>query len=82
MRLALRWVQFFAIVGKAAQPIFQGGALLHRQRAAQAAFDQASAQYRSTVINAFQNVADVLQSVQADAKTLRAAVNAEQAGTP
>ncbi|MEA3088353.1 MAG: hypothetical protein QOC89_6050 [Paraburkholderia sp.] len=71
--------QFFAIVGKAAQPIFQGGALLHRQRAAQAAFDQASAQYRSTVINAFQNVADVLQSVQADAKTLRAAVNAEQA---
>jgi outer membrane protein TolC len=73
--------QFFTIVGKAAQPIFQGGALLHRQRAAQAAFDQASAQYRSTVINAFQNVADVLQSVQADAKTLQAAVNAEQAAS-
>ena len=73
--------QFFTIVGRAAQPIFQGGALLHRQRAAQAAFDQASAQYRSTVINAFQNVADVLQSVQADAKTLQAAVNAEQAAS-
>jgi len=73
--------QFFTIVGKVAQPIFQGGALLHRQRAAQAAFDQASAQYRSTVINAFQNVADVLQSVQADAKTLQATVNAEQAAS-
>jgi NodT family efflux transporter outer membrane factor (OMF) lipoprotein len=73
--------QFFTVVGKIAQPIFQGGALLHRQRAAQAAFDQASAQYRSTVINAFQNVADVLQSVQADAKTLQAAVNAEQAAS-
>lgn len=73
--------QFFAIVGKAAQPIFQGGALLHHERAAQAALDQANAQYRSTVINAFQNVADVLQSVQADAKTLHATVSAEQAAS-
>jgi outer membrane protein TolC len=73
--------QFFTVVGKAAQPIFQGGALLHRQRAAQAAFDQSAAQYRSTVIVAFQNVADVLQSVQADAKTLQAAVSAEQAAS-
>jgi NodT family efflux transporter outer membrane factor (OMF) lipoprotein len=73
--------QFFTVIGKAAQPIFQGGALLHRQRAAQAAFDQAAAQYRSTVIVAFQNVADVLQSVQADAKTLQAAVAAEQAAS-
>jgi NodT family efflux transporter outer membrane factor (OMF) lipoprotein len=73
--------QFFTIVGKVAQPVFQGGALLHRQRAAQAAFDQAGAQYRSTVINAFQNVADVLQSVQADAQTLQSAVDAEQAAS-
>lgn len=70
--------QFFTVVGKAAQPLFQGGMLLHRQRAAQAAVDQSAAQYRSTVINAFQNVADVLQSVQADAKTLQAAVVTEQ----
>jgi NodT family efflux transporter outer membrane factor (OMF) lipoprotein len=73
--------QFFTIVGKVAQPIFQGGALLHRQRAAQAALDQASAQYRSTVINAFQNVADVLHSVQSDANTLQLAVDAEQAAS-
>jgi NodT family efflux transporter outer membrane factor (OMF) lipoprotein len=73
--------QFFTILGSAAQPIFQGGALLHRQRAAQASFQQAAAQYRSTVTNAFQNVADVLQSVQADAATLQAAVTAEQAAS-
>lgn len=71
--------QFFAIVGKVAQPIFQGGALLHRQRAAQAAFAQAGAQYRSVVVNAFQNVADVLESVQTDAQTLQATAAAEQA---
>ncbi|MGF6674347.1 NodT family efflux transporter outer membrane factor (OMF) lipoprotein [Paraburkholderia sp. WSM4174] len=73
--------QFFNVVGKVAQPIFQGGALLHRQRAAQAVYEQAGAQYRLTVINAFQNVADVLQSVQADAKTLEASVAAEQAAS-
>ncbi len=70
--------QFFSVLGQASQPIFQGGALLHRQRAAQAAVDQSTAQYRATVINAFQNVADVLQSVQADARTLQAAVATEQ----
>ncbi|MGF6267124.1 NodT family efflux transporter outer membrane factor (OMF) lipoprotein [Paraburkholderia youngii] len=73
--------QFFNVVGKIAQPIFQGGALMHRQRAAQASLKQASAQYRSTVINAFQNVADVLHSIQADASTLQAAVAAEEAAT-
>ncbi|WP_175108076.1 efflux transporter outer membrane subunit [Pararobbsia alpina] len=71
--------QFFAVVGTIAQPIFQGGTLVHRQRAAQAAFAQAGAQYRVTVINAYQNVADVLQALQSDANTLQAAVNAEQA---
>jgi NodT family efflux transporter outer membrane factor (OMF) lipoprotein len=73
--------QFFNVVGKIAQPLFQGGTLLHRQRAAKASFEQASAQYRSTVINAFQNVADVLHSIEADARTLKAAVTAEQAAS-
>ncbi len=43
-----------------AQPIFHGGALLHAELAARATYDQAAAQYRSTVIAAFQNVADAL----------------------
>ena len=61
------------------QPIFQGGTLLHRQRAAEAAFDQAAAQYRSTVLTAFQNVADALHAVQSDAEAVKAAVAAEKA---
>ncbi|MEA3091900.1 MAG: hypothetical protein QOJ04_3242 [Caballeronia sp.] len=73
--------QFFTVVGKLSQPIFQGGMLLHRQRAAQAAFDQAAAQYRVTVIDAYQNVADVLRASQYDANTLQAAVTSEQAAS-
>jgi len=69
---------FWALTGAVTQPIFQGGALYHRQRAAEAAFDQAKAQYRSTVIDAFQNVADSLQALQADALALQAADRSEQ----
>jgi NodT family efflux transporter outer membrane factor (OMF) lipoprotein len=73
--------QFFTILGKLSQPIFDGGTLLHRQRSAQAAFDAAAAQYRVTVIGAYQNVADVLRSLQYDASTLQATVSAEQAAS-
>jgi NodT family efflux transporter outer membrane factor (OMF) lipoprotein len=54
------------------QPIFHGFTLLHQQRAAEAAFDQAGAQYRTTVLAAFQGVADVLRALQLDAATLKA----------
>jgi NodT family efflux transporter outer membrane factor (OMF) lipoprotein len=60
-------------------PIFQGGTLLHQERAAQAAYTQASEQYRSTVLSAFQNVADTLAALQQDAEGLKAAAAAEQA---
>ena len=63
------------------QPIFQGGTLRHRQRAAEAAYDQAAAQYRSTVLTAFQNVADTLHAIQSDADAVKAAVVAEQAAS-
>ena len=61
-----------------AQPILQGGALVHRQRAAEAALDQAKAQYRSAVVAAVQNVADALEALKADARGLDAAIIAEQ----
>jgi NodT family efflux transporter outer membrane factor (OMF) lipoprotein len=61
-----------------AQPIFEGGALKHRQKAAEAAFDQAKAQYRSAVVSAFQNVADTLEALQADARGMAGAVTVEQ----
>jgi NodT family efflux transporter outer membrane factor (OMF) lipoprotein len=60
-------------------PIFDGFTLLHKQRAAQAGFDQAAAQYKATVIAAFQNVADSLRALQSDADALRAASASEAA---
>jgi len=70
---------FWAVAANLTQPIFQGGTLLHRQRAAEAAYDQAMAEYRSTVLSAFQNVADTLHAIQSDADALKAAVAAERA---
>lgn len=61
------------------QPIFQGGTLKHHQRAAEAAYDQAAAQYRSTVLTAFQNTADTLQAIVSDSQTLLTASSAEAA---
>ncbi len=70
---------FWGLAANLTQPVFQGGTLLHRQRAAEAAYDQAAAQYCSAVLTAFQNVADTLTAIQSDAEALKAAVAAEQA---
>jgi NodT family efflux transporter outer membrane factor (OMF) lipoprotein len=61
------------------QPIFRGGELTARRRSAIAAYDQAAAQYRQTVLKAFQDVADVLRALEADARTLQAQAQAEAA---
>jgi NodT family efflux transporter outer membrane factor (OMF) lipoprotein len=61
------------------QPLFRGGELLHARRAAVAAYEEAAAQYRSTVLTAFQNVADALRALQSDADALSAQVVAERA---
>jgi len=65
--------EFWSLGAGAAQPLFDGGTLLHREKAARAAYDAAAAQYRGTVIAAFQNVADTLHSIAADAEAERAA---------
>jgi NodT family efflux transporter outer membrane factor (OMF) lipoprotein len=70
---------FYSIAGDVAQPIFQGGALYHRQKAAEATLEQTKAQYRGTVLSAFQNVADCLQALDADASALNAASRTETA---
>jgi NodT family efflux transporter outer membrane factor (OMF) lipoprotein len=62
----------WGLTGNIAQPIFHGGSLLAQRRAAIAAFDQAAAAYRQTVLTAFQNVADSLQALQFDAQALAA----------
>jgi outer membrane protein TolC len=53
--------------------------LFYQRRAAEAAFEPSAAQYRGAVITGFQNVADVLYALQADAESLKAAVTAERA---
>jgi NodT family efflux transporter outer membrane factor (OMF) lipoprotein len=65
--------------GSFLQTMLDGGALIARRRAAEAAFDLAKAQYRSTVLGAFRNVADTLSALELDAIALRSATDAERA---
>lgn len=70
---------FWDLGASATQSIFQGGTLVHRERAAKDAYTEAAEQYRSTVIAAFQNVADTLHALQEDADALKAAASAADA---
>jgi NodT family efflux transporter outer membrane factor (OMF) lipoprotein len=70
---------FWNIGAALTAPIFQGGTLLHQQRAAQANYAQATEQYRSTVLTAFQDVADTLTALEHDAEGLKAAAHAADA---
>jgi NodT family efflux transporter outer membrane factor (OMF) lipoprotein len=70
---------FWTVAGSVAQTVFDAGTLVHKKRAADAAFDETAAMYRNTVITAFQNVADALHAVQFDADNLKATVAAERA---
>jgi len=55
-----------------AQPLFHGGTLIHQERAAVAGYEMAEAQFRNTVVLAFQNVADALRALQDDVRILAA----------
>jgi NodT family efflux transporter outer membrane factor (OMF) lipoprotein len=70
---------FWDVGAGVTQPIFEGGTLLHRERAAKAAYTEAEEQYRSTVLTAFQNVADTLNALQQDADALKTAAAAKEA---
>jgi len=70
---------FWNVAGNATQPLFDGFTLLHEERGAQAAYRQAAWSYRSTVVGAFQNVADSLRAIQNDADALKAAREFEKA---
>lgn len=67
------------LMAQATQTVFQGGTLIARRQAAIDAFKEAAAQYRLTVLQAFQNVADSLNAVTIDAQTLQADTIAEMA---
>ena len=70
---------FWNLGAELAAPIFDGGTLRHQETAAKNAYVQAAEQYRSTVLGAFQNVADTLSALQQDAEGLNAAAKADAA---
>jgi NodT family efflux transporter outer membrane factor (OMF) lipoprotein len=70
---------FWNVGASLTQTLFDAGALIHKYRAADAALDQAGAQYRAAVILACQNVADTLRALDADARALQASADAEAA---
>jgi NodT family efflux transporter outer membrane factor (OMF) lipoprotein len=68
-------------VANLTQPIFRGGAVIAQRDSAIAAFEQAFAQYRQTVLQAFQNVADILRALEIDARQLQIQTLAEEAAS-
>jgi NodT family efflux transporter outer membrane factor (OMF) lipoprotein len=80
-QLATPGAGLWMLAGNAAQTIFDAGTLKNRQVAAEEETNQALAQYRSTVLAAFQNVADVLRALQADTRAIGAATAAERSAS-
>ncbi len=70
---------FWLIGANATHTVLDGFSLLHQRRAADALYDQAAWNYRTTVVTAFQNVADALRAIQNDADALKAASDFERA---
>jgi len=70
---------FWTLGANLTAPVFQGGSLLHQERAARAVYVQAANQYRSTVLNAFEEVANTLSALQQDAAAVKAAATAADA---
>jgi len=70
---------FWALGAGLAQPLFDGGTLKHRERAAELLYEQAGVQYQGVVVTAFQNVADALQAIDHDTRGFESAKRFEQA---
>jgi NodT family efflux transporter outer membrane factor (OMF) lipoprotein len=69
----------WSIAGSATQPLFKGGQLVHQRRAAVAAAQEAAANYKATVLTAFENVSNTLYALEGDAEALAAEYAAERA---
>ncbi|WP_304359660.1 efflux transporter outer membrane subunit [Collimonas fungivorans] len=63
---------------KLMQPLFHGGELRAKKRAAVAAYDAAAASYQQTVLQALQQVADSLRALENDAQVLQARAQAAE----
>jgi outer membrane protein TolC len=71
--------ELWSLGGSLTQPLFHGGELLNRKRAAEANFDQAFATYREVVLSGLGDVANVLLALDNDADALRAQSDSEAA---
>jgi NodT family efflux transporter outer membrane factor (OMF) lipoprotein len=71
--------QFWNIGPSATIPVFQGTTLWYDRRAAIDAYQQSQANYRQTVLGAFEQVADSLKALEHDAEALQAQVEAQRA---
>jgi NodT family efflux transporter outer membrane factor (OMF) lipoprotein len=78
-KLFTSYTGFWTIGASLTQTLFDSGALIYRKHAADAALDEAGAQYRAAVILACENVADTLRALQADADALKASAAADEA---
>ena len=72
---------FWNVGASLTQTLLDAGALIYRHRAADAALDEAGAQYRAAVILACQNVADTLRALAADAEGLKDSAEADGAAS-
>jgi len=64
--------RFWSAQASVQQPLFQGGTRWFNRKAAIDAYQASLQNYRSTVLAAFQQVADVLKALQHDAEALQA----------
>lgn len=67
---------FWSLLGSVSAPVFHSGALRRQQQAAVALLEESKAQYRTVVLQAFVDVSDAINGLQADARTEDAAVRA------
>ena len=70
--------RFWSIGPSITVPLFQGGSLWYGRRAAIDAYRQALANYRQTVLAAFEQVADALKALEYDAQALEAQAHAQR----
>jgi NodT family efflux transporter outer membrane factor (OMF) lipoprotein len=71
----------WSLIGGITAPIFHGGALSARRRAAQDTYQAAFAQYQQTVLTAFRQIADTLHALQNGADAVMAQQHALNSAT-
>nr|WP_244106150.1 efflux transporter outer membrane subunit [Paraburkholderia phenazinium] len=70
--------RFWSIGPSITIPLFQGGSLWYGRKAAIDAYQQSLANYRQTVLAAFEQVADALKALEYDAQALDAQAEAQR----